>query len=971
MSILTAGPYKAFISYSWEDRKIARALQQGLQAFAKPYYALRSCSIFLDSADLAATEAIWPSIERALDRSEYLILVACPASAASPWVSREIAHWRKRHDGRLARVLVCVTAGQLVWQENDFAWPASTALDQNVRGGFVAQPRWTELGWARDEPRLTLRDPRFTEVVADLASILHGRAKRDLIGEDVAQHRRFQRLRRAAIAGLILLGVLAASAAGVAEWQRRQAVAERNLAQARLLAASAQTLLAGAPEGIDEAAAAAAAASGVTRTSEGTQALRQAVRALPAPLAHTPCVDGAEVLAAASAGTRLAASRDRRSIVVCDQTGAEIATRRSEERIDMLALEGEGRALAAIARIPGALRVAVWPLPAGSVRTLEVAADAAEIDLVGGGALVVARVHPWNKLVYRLDGRELPLPRPADARFVWDAVVSPDARHVAWVASNKEESARVWDVIADRPLAMEPWPGKALAYSPNGQWLAVASSRELRLIPTSSWHAQAPVPISTVASRPLLAFSASGDALVLVDGESLRLWEIPSLKQLGSAPVHSGYCLGVALAPQGDLLALIEPASVRVFSLPAFRELARKRLTGGRAAHGFAFAPDGRTLLLPRFRRDGVLDPIDGTILKRVAPGDEYDRWKLAGGDIAGIGISASEDLVALADRWGRLEIRRLSGQQLALFTVPDGYQTGPRRAPVFDRREERVALLSERVVLAGPGKLVPEIRVWDWGKRKLLLERKGSWADFAWDPAGRLTVLSIPAALRRFTFGPEGVDREEVLTVRARPLSDRAPPRLALLRPDGSEAAVKSQLLTISTAEPASGGQADESGLTAPEHSTAAWSTDGRWLVLGSKDRPTLVIEPRTGQQRELGGPGSAEQAIAIDPEQGLLAGHGRAGTAVWRLSDGALVDRLGEVPDAGALAFVPHHRLLARAEGAEVAFYRLDPAELRREVCRRVEGRFSLAAILPGRPDLDPCPDGASLAVEGPRSR
>ena len=82
--------YKAFISYSHAaDGRLAPALQTALHRFAKPWYRLRAVRVFRDKTPLAATPALWPSIEKALAQSDYVILLASPEAAASEWVQRE------------------------------------------------------------------------------------------------------------------------------------------------------------------------------------------------------------------------------------------------------------------------------------------------------------------------------------------------------------------------------------------------------------------------------------------------------------------------------------------------------------------------------------------------------------------------------------------------------------------------------------------------------------------------------------------------------------------------------------------------------------------------------------------------------------------------------------------------------------------------------------------------------------------
>src|SRR5882672_7677956 len=83
--------YDAFISYSHaKDKPIAAALQSVVQKLGKPWYRRRALRLFRDDTSLSATPHLWPSIENALGESRFLILLASPEGATSPWVGREV-----------------------------------------------------------------------------------------------------------------------------------------------------------------------------------------------------------------------------------------------------------------------------------------------------------------------------------------------------------------------------------------------------------------------------------------------------------------------------------------------------------------------------------------------------------------------------------------------------------------------------------------------------------------------------------------------------------------------------------------------------------------------------------------------------------------------------------------------------------------------------------------------------------------
>jgi len=154
--------YDAFISYSHaKDKPIAAALQAVIQRLGKPWYRRRALRVFRDDTSLSATPGLWPSIEQALDHSRFLILLASPEAAASPWVNKEISFWldRKAADS----LLIALTDSELAWDDTDgdFVWRESTPLPPVLTGRFASEPKWVDLRAYREgaDPR----EARFIE----------------------------------------------------------------------------------------------------------------------------------------------------------------------------------------------------------------------------------------------------------------------------------------------------------------------------------------------------------------------------------------------------------------------------------------------------------------------------------------------------------------------------------------------------------------------------------------------------------------------------------------------------------------------------------------------------------------------------------------------------------------------------------------------------------------------------------------
>lgn len=199
--------YDAFLSYSFGlDGKLAPALQNSIERYAKPWYKLRSLRIFRDTANLSVSPDLWIGIEDALRRSRYLILLASPAAAQSKWVRREIRYWLSKN--ALSTILVVLTDGRVAWDEQvgDFDWQASDALPPELRGAFAQEPLYVDLRWARKaDVHLSLSNPLFAQAILSLSARIHGKPMDELGGESVRNHRIVRRLAGGAastIAGL-------------------------------------------------------------------------------------------------------------------------------------------------------------------------------------------------------------------------------------------------------------------------------------------------------------------------------------------------------------------------------------------------------------------------------------------------------------------------------------------------------------------------------------------------------------------------------------------------------------------------------------------------------------------------------------------------------------------------------------------------------------------------------------------------
>jgi hypothetical protein len=179
-------------------------------------------AVFRDQSDLGSGSHLWGRIQTTLDASRYLIVLACPESAASIWVNKEIDHWYATNG--TDRLILVVTAGDIAWDTDscDFS-NASTALPSALRGKFTEEPLYVDLRWARTSTDLSLRLSAFRSAVANIAAPIRGVTPAELESDDIREHRRTKRLARSAVAALVVLGITATAAAFIAADNRREA----------------------------------------------------------------------------------------------------------------------------------------------------------------------------------------------------------------------------------------------------------------------------------------------------------------------------------------------------------------------------------------------------------------------------------------------------------------------------------------------------------------------------------------------------------------------------------------------------------------------------------------------------------------------------------------------------------------------------------------------------------------------------
>jgi WD40 repeat protein len=519
--------YRAFLSYSHQDRPVAVAVQRSLLRLGRAWYQRPAFAVFRDDSSLGVG-ALWENLERALADADHLVLLASPEAAGSTWVQRETRWWVEHRNAD--DVLLVLTRGEIDWDDgaNDVS-ASTTALPPALRGAFSAEPRWVDLRASVAASGPPQDDPAFQDRMADLAATLHGCDKSELVGEELRQRRRWTRVRNSAIAMLAVLALVAGAASALFFVQLRESRAQTATAEAREFAARSDRSL-------NPYEALALAVEAELRTeqplpearlaySRATQRVsEQPVRPVSALLMPDRRNSGAGVL-----------SPDGGRIASAAPNGWEVREAATGARTVWAGIEEE-RSIEAIDWAPDGRRIAT-------------------VDDAG-------RLQLWDPS----DGRPTGSPRGGVPRERGDPVLSGGA--VAWspredrLASIGKDSLLIWPLDADgqpgTPLAVRTGWLDRIAWAPDGTRIATIDSPGMIRIwdPTTGAESGPPMPAAGVITGGALAWSPDGSQLATTSSSGTRSWRLADrvAPTLDLPDVQGG---GLAWSPDGGRLVVV------------------------------------------------------------------------------------------------------------------------------------------------------------------------------------------------------------------------------------------------------------------------------------------------------------------------------------------------------------------------------------------------------------------------------
>ncbi len=564
-----------------------------------------------------------------------------------------------------------------------------------------------------------------------------------------------------------------------------------------------------------------------------------------------------------------------------------------------------------------------WTAHAGEISAVEFSPDGRLLASAGGAQMVVSRMLPDSDKRVRIwdaaTGKEM-LAMAGHERGVTCLAFSPAGNTI--VSGSMDRSFRLWDLKTGAELMKftgHKAPVSTVSFSGDGSKLATTARDGFLIVWDMSLLTELRrIPLRKAVMWPGVsdikgAFSSDAKLLASVDGDlitrKIRLWEADSGKELGSItpnPEHE-YISGAAFTPDGkSIVSRGGGGKLHLWDVASGKQILDFR--------GFeldlmacAVTPDGKTL---------VAGGDDGGIrLWNLGDGQPAAQTPPAQGELHSVAFSPDGRHVATASL----------DTTVRLWDPVTGMQVLRLQAPGTHNLQKAVVFSPDGKLLAAVGS-ADHILFWDPRTGKEMFRVVSSAECLAFSPDGKSLALGGSAGLhlfelggdapRRVTDSPANVrsvayspDGKTISAVGFRSdggstlfLAEASSGRTLLewdanekftyalaYSPDGSILATTGEggvrLWEVATARPSARLIGADGG-----GDCVAFSSDGKLLATGGKDRSVRLWEVSTGSQLcRFQGHDSEVKSVAFSPEGGLLASASRDGTAlIWDVARG-----------------------------------------------------------------------------------
>ncbi|MEP3476418.1 MAG: TIR domain-containing protein [Hyphomicrobiales bacterium] len=222
--------YKAFISYKHiASSSFAKNFESAIKRYSKPIWQ-KPMEIFRDEHYIVPGAPLDDIIGTALAKSEYLIYLASPEAALSPWVHDELNIWCKQKS-RINNLIVVLTTGQIAYNAitKKIDWNNTNALPEVLRRKITKVPFYIDGTKFKDEEAQSLNNSEFKQAINQIVAKLKDIDPIEMSNQEVLEHRRNIFIRNGMFVAVGCSALIAVFAMWNQSLQRKIAIANEEL----------------------------------------------------------------------------------------------------------------------------------------------------------------------------------------------------------------------------------------------------------------------------------------------------------------------------------------------------------------------------------------------------------------------------------------------------------------------------------------------------------------------------------------------------------------------------------------------------------------------------------------------------------------------------------------------------------------------------------------------------------------------